>query len=519
MATILAANTGNWSATGTWTGGVVPVAGDIVVANGKTVTMDTLTITVAQLRNDTTGGAVAGGTFNLANGSNVTADVYAGGTATSCVTWAGTTGQTATVTGSMFGGTSSGHALSCTGGNLTLGGGSSTTAGTGTGSSCGIQFSSAGTFTFATAGSPGAITGGTSTNTNARGIDFPTANSTVTIYATTIAANTSGSSHGIGFSGISQTVNIVAANIGATTAGPANAISAAGGSASHTYIISGNISGGSGTIGRGIQITSTGTYNFIVAGNITGGPGNAAHGILNQSSATVNITGNITNTANLANGSNISFENSSNGTVNVTGIITAGSIQYTASNSSTGILRCTRAKGNGFGAGSAGINNVQAVLSSAQGALTYIEELEFGSRGNTPVTGPIRLTDLTTNKAIFTTTTGATKTLIDTAATAGVLPDATDVRSGVVYNSGNSTGTCAVPAASSVAVGVAVSNTTGTAVLTQQNVQDAIAAASVVTLNQQTSTLTTPGSIGQRLALSSTVATVAQQLSDALSNE
>ena len=37
MATILAAATGNWSATGTWTGGVVPTTGDIVVANGKKI--------------------------------------------------------------------------------------------------------------------------------------------------------------------------------------------------------------------------------------------------------------------------------------------------------------------------------------------------------------------------------------------------------------------------------------------------------------------------------------------------
>jgi hypothetical protein len=46
------------------------------------------------------------------------------------------------------------------------------------------------------------------------------------------------------------------------------------------------------------------------------------------------------------------------------------------------------------------------------------------------------------------------------------LPAATDVRSGVSYGGGAATGICAVPAASSVAFGVSVDNTTGTAVLT-----------------------------------------------------
>ena len=104
MATILAAATGNWSATSTWTGGVVPTTGDIVVANGKTITIDTLNVTVAEVRNDTTGGAVAGGYFNMVSGGSLNANVYHGNIATSCVLWAGISGQTATVTGNFFGG-------------------------------------------------------------------------------------------------------------------------------------------------------------------------------------------------------------------------------------------------------------------------------------------------------------------------------------------------------------------------------------------------------------------------------
>jgi hypothetical protein len=49
-------------------------------------------------------------------------------------------------------------------------------------------------------------------------------------------------------------------------------------------------------------------------------------------------------------------------------------------------------------------------------------------------------------------------------------PIAANVRSGTSYGGGNLTGTCAVPAAGSVALGVPVDNTTGTAVLTPEAV-------------------------------------------------
>lgn len=60
--------------------------------------------------------------------------------------------------------------------------------------------------------------------------------------------------------------------------------------------------------------------------------------------------------------------------------------------------------------------------------------------------------------------TAGAKTLVD--ATQGQMPAASDVRSGVSYASGALTGSCAVPAAGSTALGVPVDNTTGTAVLT-----------------------------------------------------
>lgn len=69
-----------------------------------------------------------------------------------------------------------------------------------------------------------------------------------------------------------------------------------------------------------------------------------------------------------------------------------------------------------------------------------------------------------------------TSTFVDmfTADNTGLAPAVGDVRAGVVY--GSATGVLAVPPANSVAFGVPVDNTTGTAVLTLANVQSALTA-------------------------------------------
>jgi hypothetical protein len=106
---------------------------------------------------------------------------------------------------------------------------------------------------------------------------------------------------------------------------------------------------------------------------------------------------------------------------------------------------------------------------------------------------------------LVTLTTSAVKTLADPSDGTGQANEA-DVRSGTSYALGNKTGTCAVPAAGSVALGVAVDATTGTAVLTPAAVWDAL-----------TSGMTTSGSIGARLKNAATLDSTGQQLADALS--
>jgi hypothetical protein len=80
-------------------------------------------------------------------------------------------------------------------------------------------------------------------------------------------------------------------------------------------------------------------------------------------------------------------------------------------------------------------------------------------------------------------------------------PIPANVRDGVSYALNTLTGTLKVPAAGSVALGVPVDNITGTAVLTPAAVWD-----------YATSSLTTSGSIGERLKNASTVDTTGDQL-------
>jgi hypothetical protein len=301
-------------------------------------------------------------------------------------------------------------------------------------------------------------------------------------------------------------------------------------SGSGTLNVTGSVT--AGTLNSSNGITVTGTGPCYVTGNCTGAASGAGgHGCENSGLATVTITGNVTGgaiaakvgvkcsgsgTVNIigavSGGSSTTAYgawNSSSGTINITGSSTASNTSSGASNDAGGTLKVTRAVGNGWGLGSVGLTSQVGVASLAANSVTYVEEIEYGSLGQSPTSGAIRLTDVTTNRALFYRFGSTKKTLYDPANIAGVLPSVTDVRYGTSYNSGGSVGTCYVPAAGSVAFGVNVDATTGTALLTA-------AAVSAAVWDALTSGMATSGSIGERLKNCSTVASTGQQLSDAL---
>jgi hypothetical protein len=289
--------------------------------------------------------------------------------------------------------------------------------------------------------------------------------------------------------------------VGNCTGGSAQQAFGAANTSTGTLNITGNATGGSSNNGHGIQNGGTGTLN--ITGNVTGGSTGGAAGAQNNSTGTLNITGNATGgAATNANGTN----NNTTGTVTLVGSALASNNAIGANNVSTGILNVKRAVGNDWGIGATGMVSVAGVVSGVVGSQTRVEEFEFGLLGQAPVTGAVSCPDQTTNVCLVHRLSSTKKTLIDAASAAGALPSAANVRSGTTFNFGNTTGTLAVPAAGSVALGVAVDNTTGTAVLTPAAVWDAL-----------TSGMTTSGSIGARLKNAATLDSTGQQLADALS--
>ena len=116
MATYFARKAGNinaadvWATTPSGTATVVTFAsGDVLVANSFAITVNVSTNlgSTGQVRNDTTGGATAGGSFNFSNGVTLTANSYGGVGNTPCVSFALSSPLTANLVGDCYGGTTS----------------------------------------------------------------------------------------------------------------------------------------------------------------------------------------------------------------------------------------------------------------------------------------------------------------------------------------------------------------------------------------------------------------------------
>ena len=441
MANILAAANGNWSSTATWIGGVVPTAADNAYANNRTITID-VNATVTKLSTQAENGATAGGSFTFAcavTPITVTATTIAAGTTTCLtITSSGLSGRSAIVYATDVYPSS-----------------------TNTGGANGIQASPAVGETFYFYG--GNLRGLTGFNTSAIQVN---GNGTFVVNANCYASATT-QSHGITItSSLSPTIQVTGNIYGGTSSGSGIYLS---GNTTPTFTITGNVYGGTNASGVGLYLANNNSVTLV--GNAYGGTtGTTAHAIRHDGTGVLNVVG--TCEAGTSNSSAAVWMNAG-GTTNL-----------------------KRVKGNGYGVGSTGIAVAYAVLSTSQAAVINVEEFECGSRGMVPIQSNFRLTSVSTNVAVMALSSG-TKTLVDGNA-AGLMPAVTNVRSGVTYNAGNLTGTCAVPAASSVAAGVAVDNTVGTAVLTQANVWSySLASASG-----------TAGSVGEKLKKAATAADI-----------
>jgi len=330
-----------------------------------------------------------------------------------------------------------------------------------------------------------------------------TLNDGVTLTANVTNKTTTASRACMQFTGSSATI------VGNVTSGPATSAIGINNVSTGTVNVTGTVTGGSGSFAYGLYNSSTG--RFVVTGNVTGGSGGSANAVQGQGNGNITITGNVTASGGLgvnnvgtgtvtitgnvlASGalgvSNAStgtvtitgnstgagaagVNNASTGTVTITGIATAGNTGAGVNNASTGTINLGRAKGNTYGPGNtSGLSPTPGAANAGLGIIE-IQEIEYGTFGMSPTSGTgIRLKKLTSNVAVFNyCDTAGAKTLIDATQNAA-MPAATDVRNGVSYASGALTGTCKVPASASVAFGVPVDNTTGTAALTPASVWD-----------------------------------------------
>lgn len=471
MAIYYARANGNVNATNVWSTSPSGATSDLfpsftnqdtLMSNGFTVTLNVNT-TILEVRTDTTGGATAGGGFTLNSGVTLNANAYAG--TTTCVTFSSASPSSATINGNIYG--------------------SSTTS-----SIYAVLHSNTGTLTINGSVNNGTFTYGYGVGNTSTGTLTIIGNINATIGT---ANNSSAVLHNGG--GVTNITGTVTAGLGGGSIGVY--IAGLG-----TINITGNVIGnGAATANTPGILNNTGaTVN--ITGNVTGGSVNINnHGATNAGAGTINITGTVT--GGLISSCN-GVANSSIGTVNIIGTSIGGPVGPGASNSSTGTMIVTRAKGNSFGPGSVGVSSTVGV-SAGQTSVTKVYEIQYGDLGQSPTSGPIEMISANSNVAVFAVRLSTPKTLVDLNNAANLVPSSGNVRNGVSYNYGNNTGSCVIPNPNSVVYGVPVDNTVGSGLLSP-----------VAVWNALTSSIGTSGSIGERLNNCSTVSIVGKQLEGVL---
>ena len=506
-ATRYAIANGNWSSVSTWDGGVsIPSAGDNVYANNKTVTIDQ-DVTVASINTLAASPAVAGGQFTISTAHTITANIYHGGPssqncfvstaanntivhiignvynqATSSNTGFGTYAAiiNCTVTGNVFGGT-----VGSNGGQCVIGA-----------YGCIIY---------------GDVTGGVISNCCS-----PGAYNSI-IYGNVYCGTVANASYG---AWNCQIIGHVIGNGAYIGAYYDNSYSL-----SSTAITGDQTANGTGV---GTLIVNAGNKNLTLAGNVYGSQGSSAMTVLqNTSSGSWTITGNvimygvsILSTIGL-------IDNVGTGSLYVNGNLTGG----TAANCIAASLRTTTGKIYVLGTTTGGSNltNSPAILAQYAGQTVDVVNIISGNypalimtglctcniHGNiTFVNGVCPFFGVYTQVWHCDNTASQTIDMQDIAGydryfstSGGGQPVASDVRYGVIYgNNSELTGTCIVPSAAYVGLGVLVDNTVGTLVYATA------ASCAQAVWDYLISNMNTSGSIGERAKNCSTVNTTGAQI-------
>jgi hypothetical protein len=424
VATITSAQSGNFSDTATWVGGVVPGVGDVAVAaTGHVIVID-VDVTVDEVDQAGTG------KFTLGNGRTLTANVTArAGTFTSggTVEVVVTTGNTARIVGDISGVSTTaasiaGVVMSGTGrleieGNIT---GSAGNVSAAADFNAMLYVSGAGEVEV-----DGNLTGGSGQRKFAVQIAVP---AIFTLNGNIFAGNNG-----------QNTVTLVNEGAG-------------------TIAIFGNIDGGNFPGTGGFQNNAASTISIVGNLEAKNPAGTGRFALRNDAAATITILGNVL--AGIGVEAN-AFVNTGAATINVTGTLIADNGNAINNNNASAVISVTGELIPSTGANAINSSSVTNLLTgpfrvASNGRHAVIAPGWQWLNVSIPGEFEVKTQDLTETRTLF---------------TADVLPGvpaATDVRSGVTYGPlGEITGTCAVPPPTAVASGVPVDATTGEAVLRQ----------------------------------------------------
>jgi hypothetical protein len=246
---------------------------------------------------------------------------------------------------------------------------------------------------------------------------------------------------------------------------------------SGTVTVTGNVTGGSGSSAQGIYNAGSGTVT--VTGNVTGGSGIGAYGINNGSTGTVTINGDVRPTA--TGQAAVAVYNNSIGYITINGDVYGGR-GATAVYANAGYIRI-----NGDLRWDETYSNAPAVGTSLNGLIVLNGKIRHhhgttGYYGYTLCTGRVLLYNGKSSLTEYAeSATGGMEVTGNPIYHYGESllnfnhPGESDVRFGVTYGPDNQyTGSCRVPPPESVAYGVPVDDTTGTAALTPELVASAV---------------------------------------------
>jgi hypothetical protein len=378
---IYATKTGLWSDPTVWNTGVLPISTDVVRPNNFIVTMD-VNATVAEIRHDAGGGAVAGGRFILNGGLTVTSNLFASVTTVPLITFSSIVNSS--IVGVITGnGTVDNVAIINSGlGTLNIQGNVNLIRANTASNLTGLIINQIAGIINIT----GTINGSSdinSFNTNQCLVNLSTG--TINIVGNvnsptvaggllfTISNNSTGTITIQGNVNTTASTAIVNRSSGTVTIG--GNITVNGGTAitnaSGTVTINGNCASNDGTI-----LTNTSgiiTITGDIAQNSSTGSSRIA--INNTGIGTISIVGNLTASNSALNNNFIAISNSGSGIINVTGIISAGtgsasnSVSRIIDNTSNGIVNITGTiNGTSSSVSTSGVN---AVRNAGSGTINF----------------------------------------------------------------------------------------------------------------------------------------------------